>query len=60
LERPPWFREVLSVNDQNGQSYRSFDLTRDGFILPVAGRIGAGLRTSWFLEITTPDGYGRP
>src|SRR5438477_285483 len=34
----PWFREATSINEQNGQSYRSFELTRQGFTLLVLGR----------------------
>jgi len=31
----PWFHEIITINEQNGQSYRSFDLTRPGFALLV-------------------------
>jgi Rha family phage regulatory protein len=34
LDIPPhWFNEVRSINDQNGQTYRYFELTEDGMVL---------------------------
>jgi Rha family phage regulatory protein len=35
-----WFREVDTINIQNGQQYRSFKLTRQGFTLLVMGWSG--------------------
>jgi Rha family phage regulatory protein len=37
----PWFHEIITINEQNGQSYRSFDLTRPGFALLVNRCIAA-------------------
>jgi phage regulator Rha-like protein len=36
-----WFREVHTTDEQNGQSYRSLDVTRDGFTLLAFGYTGA-------------------
>ncbi|KJS40395.1 MAG: hypothetical protein VR70_06020 [Rhodospirillaceae bacterium BRH_c57] len=35
-----WFIERPVVNEQNGQTYRTFDMTRDGFTLLVMGYTG--------------------
>lgn len=36
-----WFRLSPTVNPQNGQQYPAYDMTRDGFTLPVMGYSGA-------------------
>lgn len=36
-----WFRPVVTINEQNGQRYRAYDMTRDGFTLLVMGYTGA-------------------
>lgn len=41
FEHTPWFREAWSENPQNGQPYRSYDMTRDGFTLLAMGFTGA-------------------
>lgn len=38
--RTPWYRLKLVENEQNRQTYRSFDLTRQGFTLLVMGWTG--------------------
>lgn len=37
----PGFRQTYKSNGQNGQSYRSFDMTKDGFTLLAMGFTGA-------------------
>lgn len=36
----PWFYEVEAKNEQNGQTYREFEMTRQGFDVLVMGWTG--------------------